>query len=273
MIINKDLQDKLALTEAQVTELNAYSSEFINNEINVKLSESNTNFINSVNTNLGLEITNENFDENLKIYKAKIEKEQADLKKEFTEKIKNLSTDDIKIELDLYKKQVAELEKDKGYKTKFEELQKELTTKQTQLAFNSSIPDGLDFPNDKVKKIIIDSLKNNILDKYTIIEEEGVFKVVDKNNQYKIFNLIDVIKNDEVLKVYQKDTPAGFKQPDGNKIKIPDLDLEINEEATPKERTQAIREFLIKKGISVTSSLYESEFSQLNKKILDALKK
>jgi phage terminase Nu1 subunit (DNA packaging protein) len=209
---------------------------------------------------------------------SKKEQDLLKIKSEYEEKIKGLSTDDAKAELDKYKKQVAELEQEKGYKEKYEGLFSKYENQKLSLAFGSAIPTELQTNQNKVVKATLDAVKNEILKTHNIEQnEKGEFIAIDKDNQYKITPLNELIKSNELIKELEgfgkAETKTGFTKEEKESVKIDGIDIKITKDMDDNQISLAIRSHLLGKGLDLLSREYSDKFVAMQKKIYESMNK
>lgn len=198
--------------------------------------------------------------------------------KELEDKIKNSKGDEVlkqelketREKLDGLKQKealFAEYEKE-DYKTKYKEASEKLNTQTKDIAFNSVKPAFPDTVNAYEAKGKWKEFMSDTLSKYSIKKDGEDWIAVDKENEYKITKLEELVKADEQLHELLKgrqQTGLGSK---GKKVVIEGVPFEVPEKATPQERQKAIKEYLASQNIPNTSAEYSKQFAELNAKIL-----
>ena len=162
----------------------------------------------------------------------------------------------------------AEYEKE-DYKSKWQQASEQLTGFKLSKAFSDVKPAKPEGLNDYEYKGRWAEFERNVKAKYNIeYDETGVALAIDKENQFKITPLTDLVKADkdisEMLKGRQQ-TGSGSKPAKG--VTIEGVPFEVPENATPEQRVIAIRTYLASKGIDKLSDQYAKEFAELNAKI------
>jgi hypothetical protein len=202
------------------------------------------------------------------------------LESEWSEKIKNFKgNESLQEEFEQYK-QSSEVFKQKAaqfdeweagdYKNKYENGVKELVSMKQNQAFQEVKPKFPDTVNEYEAKAKWDEFKNGVLSKYTIEFDENHKPIaVDKDNQYKVLSLSDLVKEEKNitnLLTAQKTSGIGTKPSDKTIDGVP---FKVSENMTPSERTQKIKEYLTGTlNLSITSTEYSKKFSELNQKLL-----
>lgn len=218
-----------------------------------------------------LSLASENF---FKGQKSTLERKE----KELNDKLKNsghndtlvAELDEVKGQLDKLKEKEAQFAEweENDYKGKYESISQEHENMKMEVAFGKVKPS---FP-ENVNKYEADykwnQFQKNVDEKYNIKIVDGEAIAIDKENEYKQVKLADLVKKDEELNALTKGAQSkGFgSKPKG--IKIKGVPFDVPEEATSKERTALIKEYLASKGLSPTSKGYAKEFAELNQKIL-----
>ena len=111
--------------------------------------------------------------------------------------------------------------------------------------------------------------KNEIQQNYNIKLVDGVAKAIDKENEYKVFDLKDLVsKNDEILELSKGRQQSGINHRQGETVKIEGVPFDVPKDADSKTRTKLIQEHLAKEGISTMHKDYSAKFAELNQKIL-----
>jgi hypothetical protein len=208
------------------------------------------------------------------------EKERA-----LDEKIKNgdvsstvkKELEEVKAKLDELKKVEAEYEKVKDLSAKYPELESKHNSMILKNAFLSVKPT---FPTEvnayeasaKWKEFEAETLK-----KYTIAFNENDEAIgIDKNNQYKIVKLSDLVKNDKELSTLlagRQQQGTNHKKVSGNKLN--DIPFLLHDNATSEETQKAIQGYLTgpEKNLKVHDKEYAKQFADLNTKIYKAKQK
>lgn len=197
---------------------------------------------------------------------------------ELEEKLKNTKGDEVlkqelletKTKLDELKQKealFAEYEKE-DYKGKWKEASEQLNNQTKDIAFNSVKPAFPDTVNAYEAKGKWKEFINDTLNKYNIKKDGENWIAVDKENEYKITKLDDLVKANEQLQELAKGRVQTGLNSKSKKVSIEGVPFEVPENATPKERQKAIKEYLASQNISNTSAEYSKQFADLNTKIL-----
>jgi hypothetical protein len=207
------------------------------------------------------------------------------LKKEYEEKIEGVKDGaKLKLELEKYQKRVAELEpintEYTELKTKFDTIDSEYSTLKINTAFDKAMPKIPEGVNEFEKKARLDAARNEILTNFDLkFDDKGVPYAVNKSNEFDKKPLSEVLAANESIKAMidaakKDDNKGGFGgTPKGDNVKIDGVPFEVTDKMTSEERTNAIREYLEKQGVSKISVDYAKRFAELNSKILAGLKK
>ena len=205
------------------------------------------------------------------------------LELEYQNKLKDFSGGDalkqefeaFKEKADVFKQKAAQFDEWEAgdYKNKYENSSKELGALKQKQAFNSSKPD---FPNHVNKFESLAKWKNfegKVLAKYDVaLNENDEAIAIDKDNNYNIKLLSDLVKEDEDIKgLLSKDEKQSNR---GGGTNVPNKNIEgvpflVSESMTPQDRNTAIKNYLTKElKLSITSREYSEKFSEYNKKLL-----
>lgn len=158
---------------------------------------------------------------------------------------------------------------------KYDEASQTLSNLKLQLAFGNIKPNFPDTVNQYEASAKWDAFKNEVLEKYNIEMDGSNPVAVDKENKHKIKKLEDLLKDSEDIQsllkgVNQKGTGAEHGK---DLIKYDTIPFEIPKEADNKAISKAIKDYLISKNVSPASQEYSKQFSELNKKIVEARRK
>lgn len=199
---------------------------------------------------------------------------------ELEEKLKNTKGDEVlkgelietKKALDTLKQKEASYDElMKGdYKGKYETSLSKLTGMERRIAFKDTIPVMPENMNKyewdaKIKQFETETLEKNNL----VFDENNTAWLVDKENEFKKTKLEDAIKQDQTIQdlIKGRDNKGLGSKP--KNVKIEGVPFDLPENATPQDRTKAIREYLLNtEKISHTDSKYPVRFAELNRKIL-----
>lgn len=179
----------------------------------------------------------------------------------------------VKTSLDTFKQkeaQFADWEKN-DYKGKYEETTQKMTQMELRVAFSNVKPAFPDTVNQYESAAKWKEFQDSITTAYNIkLNEDGEAIAVDKSNEYKIVKLADLVKNDKTISELTKGRAAtGLGSGQKQNTKVEGIPFEVPENATPEERTKAIREYLSNAGILVTSTEYAKRFAEYNAKLLE----
>jgi hypothetical protein len=198
--------------------------------------------------------------------------------KELNDKLKNsghndtlvAELDEVKGQLDKLKEKEAQFAEweENDYKGKYESISQEHENMKREVAFNKVKPSFPENVNKYEADFKWNQFQKDVQDKYNIKIVDGEAIAIDKENEYKQVKLADLVKKDENLTALTKGTQSkGFgSKPKG--VKIEGVPFDVPEEATSKERTALIKEYLSSKGLSPTGREYAKQFAELNQKIL-----
>lgn len=177
--------------------------------------------------------------------------------------------DSLKQQLDTLKAKEAKFSEweENDYKGKYEETTKKLSSLEQDMAFNSVKPNFADTVNKYEADYKWSQFKNEILEKNHIKIIDGEAILVDKENEYKTQKLSDALKKNEGITSLIKGENKGLGAK-AKTVKLKDVPFELPENATPQDRSKAIKEYLTSKGFSITSNAYAKEFAKLNQQIL-----
>jgi hypothetical protein len=202
----------------------------------------------------------------VELAKAEYDKKIADFKGDSATKEELQKAKD---ELDRAKQQLAEFDTYKEKAEKYEPLENEYKTMKLQIAFQSVKPTFPDTVNPYEAKAKWDDFVKDVQEKWTIELVDGEAVCKDKENNYKVAKLKDLVQSNEAITALL----AGRKQ-DGMHSKEKELQkidgvpFEVPKGADSQERSKAISEYLLKQGVVKTSPEYAKQFAELYKKIL-----
>lgn len=156
------------------------------------------------------------------------------------------------------------------YKGKYEQASQDLSITHRRIAFDSVKPSFPDTANKFEVSAKWSSFQKATEGEYNIVlDDQNEPWAVDKTNEHKRYKLKDlVLKDEEVMTLAQGRNVIGTGTSIKNNVKIKDVPFEVPENATAKERQDAVRDYLAGQNISKTSSEYSKRFSELNLKIL-----
>ncbi|MCP4336234.1 MAG: hypothetical protein GY679_00065 [Mycoplasma sp.] len=160
------------------------------------------------------------------------------------------------------------------YKGKYEKSKETLTKLNRKVAFNSVKPNFPDTVNSFEAKARWKEFQKNTEEKYNVIlDEDNEAWVVDKENEHKTSKLSDLVSRDEILTELVKGREQKGIGSKDKKITLEGLPFEIKENATPLERTAAIKEYLATKYNSNIDAGYAKDFTKFNQIALGLGKK
>jgi hypothetical protein len=156
------------------------------------------------------------------------------------------------------------------YKDKYEGSLTKLTAMERKVAFRDNLPPMPETINKYEWNAKIKEFQSAILEKNNLVfDENDTAYLVDKENEFKKVKLEDAIKQDQTIQdlIKGRDNKGMGSKP--KNIQIDGVPFDLPENATPQDRTKAIREYLLNtEKISQTDSKYSARFAELNRKIL-----
>lgn len=197
-------------------------------------------------------------------------------KSEYDKKLKEFKGDEAtkaelesaKLELDKAKQTLANFDEIKAKADKFEPLETEYKTMKLQIAFQGvkpNFPESVN-PYESAKKW--DDFVKGVQDKYIIELVDGEAICKDKDNEYKIAKLKDLVDGDETIKALtegRKQAGTGAKQ---TSKKIEGMPFEVPDNISRSEIHKLIENHIVaKEGIKISESRYSDRFSELWSKI------
>lgn len=208
---------------------------------------------------------------------AKEKSNLAQREKQLDDKLKNTNGNEVLLqELESVKGKLSALKEkeakyseweENDYKGKYQESTNELESLRVNMAFNSVKPKFPDTVNEYEANYKWEQFKKGILDNNHIKIVDNEAFVVDKENEFKTQKLSDVLKKDQEIALLLKGENRGL----GGKtktVRFKDVPFEVQENATPQDRTRSIKEYLTSQGLQITSPEYAKRFAELNSKIL-----
>jgi hypothetical protein len=202
-------------------------------------------------------------------------------RKQLQEKLKNFKGDDeVKAQLQEFQsknnellKQVAELEKLKGYDEKYEQTYSELTKFKKDFAFNGAKPNFPESVNQFEADHYWNEFKSKIEEKYNIEVVDNKAIAIDKENEHRRIDLKELVNADESLKRLTEGRKQGGTGADpANPIEVDDLPFSLNKGMDSTQVSKLVQEHLVKKLGSTTHEDYTKEFATLYAKAKEALK-
>lgn len=205
---------------------------------------------------------------------AKSEFEKSKL--EYDEKIKNFKgADEMKAQLDkvitekdgLLQK-YASFDEFSDKATKYDALFDEHQKMKLEVAFGQVKPNFPDSVNPYEAAALWGEFKDKVLKDYDIEIVDGKAVYKSKENEYKNGLLSDLVKSDETITELTKGRQqAGPNSKPVTKEKIDGIPFEVPKGASVADISKSVKEYLTKKGISVTSPEYTRLFSEYSRKI------
>jgi len=169
----------------------------------------------------------------------------------------------------------AEYEKE-NYKEKYLNLSIEVQSAKENNAFLSVKP----VFGEKVNKYEADAKWNNFIKsvktKYSIeFDSENNAIAIDKENKFKTAKLDDLVKADKELTELAKGAKliTGTGAIGGKTVNLDGIPFELPENATTEQKSIAIRNYLVAKGVGKLDLNYAKEFKNIMDKINEAQKK
>lgn len=204
--------------------------------------------------------------------------EISDLKADYETKLKEFKGGDAlkseldaaKSKLDEAKQKLADYDELKEKAEKAEKYGQELSGLKLEVAFNGIRPNFPDTVNPYEAKAKWDEFKKSVLETHNIEIVDGEPVAISKENEYKQTKLKELLAKDEPVQALLKGrqqqgtggTPTDMEEIEGVPFKVP-------KDATGADRSKAIKEYLASKGIGAMHPDYSTQFSELNKKILN----
>ncbi|WP_299116923.1 hypothetical protein [uncultured Winogradskyella sp.] len=203
------------------------------------------------------------------------------LKGEYETKMKDFKGGDaLKGELDAAKEKLDQaLQKYANYdeiadKAKnYEDLIPKYRTLKEEVSFNSVKPLFPETVNPYEADAKWNAFKNEIKEKYTIEFVDNKAIAIDKENEHRRVDLSDLLsKNDEIQGLLEGRQQKGTGAEPKKLHVVEGVPFKVPENATIKEVSTLIKEYLATINISVTSPDYGSKFAELNAKITQTKK-
>jgi len=199
------------------------------------------------------------------------------LKSEYNQKLQDFNGDTAskaelekaRLELDEAKQKYADYDSLKETAEKYNPLAEKYEQMNVEVCFSNVKPSFPDTVNQYEANFKWNEFKNEIQQNYNIKLVDGVAKAIDKENEYKVFDLKDLVsKNDEILELSKGRQQSGINHRQGETVKIEGVPFDVPKDADSKTRTKLIQEHLAKEGISTMHKDYSAKFAELNQKIL-----
>jgi len=192
---------------------------------------------------------------------------KGDGNKELAEQLESLKT-----EKDDLLKKVADYDKIKETADKYPELEESNSKLKLEVSFTGVmpvVPEGVNqFEFDAKWK----TFKEGVLKTHRLEIVDGKAIAIDKENEHKRIDLLDLLGKDEPLKelLAGRQIVGSGAKPNDKTVSIEGLPFEILENADPKQRAEAIRTHMATLGIKKTDKGYVEKFKEFNDKILAA---
>ena len=201
-------------------------------------------------------------------------------KEELEKKLQNAEGDEsLKAQLGEYKNTVDALKQKEAeyddwvkndYKGKYEQASTTLNQMQQRIAFKDNMPQRPETVNKYEWDAKIKEFQTQLLEENNLVFDGDTAWIVNKDNEFKKNKLSDAVSNNKVIQELAKGrsvTGLGSKQT--KEVTIDGVPFKVPENATPRQRQDAIKEYLQIKGIDpITSPEYPKMYSELNTKIL-----
>lgn len=211
--------------------------------------------------------TKKSYEDKIKILDEKIKNSKGDevIKKELEEATEKL---------DLLQKQEAKFAdwEEHDYKGKFEALTIQVGDQVIEGAFQGVKPNFPDTVNEYEANGRWGEFKKDVLDKNTItVDKDKVAYATDKENKHKVTKLKDLVTQHKGISELAKGREfKGLDSDNKAKVSIEGVPFKVPENATPKERQKAIKEYLTGElKLRATSSEYAKQYSDFNQKLLE----
>ena len=205
--------------------------------------------------------------------KSDLERKQAELDKLIKEgnpsEQLQIKLEELKAQNDNLLQLKAEYDdwKENDWKGKYEESSQTLSKMKLDVAFSNVKPSFPDTVNKYEANAKWKDFQNAVLDKYEIeLDKDGTPIAIDKENKHSVKKLSDLVdKSEEISALKNGKEPEGL----GSKktVKFEGVPFEVPENASNKEKQEAVRNYLKEQNMGVTSPEYASKFAELYKKI------
>lgn len=212
--------------------------------------------------------------------KAELERQKADLeekiksgsdemtKKELEKARTELAT--VKTDIDKYKDKAAKFDdwEANDYKGKYEQTIEALTKTQERVAFQSVKPT---FP-DTVNKYEASAKWNEFIigvkESHRIVEENGEYYAIDKDNEHKKFKLSVLVEKDKAITELAKGREVTGLGSKGKEKQIEGVPFKVEEGATRADIAKSVKDYILNDlKLSFTSPDYARKYSELYTKI------
>jgi len=198
------------------------------------------------------------------------------LKTDYEEKIKGVKDagslkdeyEKMKSEKDEILKKYADYDVLKEKATQADTLGQELSGLKLNVAFTNVKPSFPDTVNAFEAKAKWDEFQKGVLAKNTIEIIDGEAIAIDKENQYKQTKLSELVAKDETLQALLKGRQQnGLNHKQIEKKTVEGVPFEVPANGTNNQISDAIKDYLTKSGVAITSPNYAAEFSKYLKLI------
>jgi len=201
------------------------------------------------------------------------------LKADYEQKLKDFKGGDaLQSELNAAKAKLDEaLQKYADYDTlkstaeKYEPLAQENAAFKKQVAFGSVKPSFPDTVNEYEAKAKWNDFVKSVETTWSIEVVDGEAIAIDKENPHKQTKLSELVAADKnISELMQGRQQRGAGGNPVNLSKVEGLDFEVPVKADSATLTQAVDDYLVRKGVSKTSDDYGKQFGELYKKAKEA---
>lgn len=203
--------------------------------------------------------------------------ELAKAKAEYDDKLKNFKGDEAtaaellksKEDLDALMKKTADYDTLKDSADKLTPLQEQYEAMNKRVAWGGVKPNFPDTINEYEAGAKWAECIANIEKEYTIEFDGDKAVGVNKENKHNILSLKDLVGKDEAItKLMEGRQQTGVNGKQTELQKIEGVPFDVPKDANSAKRAELIRGYLTKKGVSIMSSEYSTQFAELNSKML-----
>lgn len=200
--------------------------------------------------------------------------------RELDEKLSKGGDDALKQELNTLKSQIDgfkekaakydEWEKE-DYQGKYKQATEKLSGMKLQVAFSGVKPSFPEAVNPYEASAKWNEFKENVTSTHNIeIDENGEAIAVSKENEFKKTKLSELVKQNETISALLKGREAKGLGGGKTKINVEGVPFSVPQDASPSDRTKAIKEYLTGElKLPVTSKEYSNKFAEFNKKLME----
>ncbi len=197
------------------------------------------------------------------------------LKSDYEQKIKSGggNVDEIKAQYELEKdellKKYADYDILREKASKADEYGEKLSGLKLQVAYSNVQPEFPDTVNKFEAKYKWDEFVKSVNDKYTIeLNENNEAIYIDKENRHKTGMLADLVKADESLNELSKGREQGGTGARQRELEqIEGVPFDVPKDADNKQIDKAVKDYLAKSNVSITSKEYQDKYTDLIIKI------